>query len=86
MYPLEEDFKVISMRQPFAVELTTLKSKQFHSSMRCCISKTFILCTIHRDKIHEQPIFPRAFIFVLNSRIVSVYLTKWGNCSKVDML
>ena len=42
MYPVEADTKVISMRQPYAVEHTTLISKQFHASRGYYINKTFI--------------------------------------------
>ena len=78
MYPVEADTQVISIRQPYAVEHTTLISKQFHASTGCYINKTFILYTIHRHKIHEQSKFPRSFIFVFNSRIDSLYLADWG--------
>ena len=49
MYTLETDTKVISMRQPYAVEHTTLTSKQFYASTVCCINKTFILYTIYQQ-------------------------------------
>ena len=57
MFLLKADTKVISMRQPYAVEHTKLISKQFHASTGCYINRTFILCTTHRHKIHEQSIF-----------------------------
>ena len=78
MCPVEANAKVISMWKPYAVEHTTLTSKQFHAFPACYINKTFILYTIHRHKIHEQSIFPRSFIFVFNSKIDSLYLTDWG--------
>ena len=59
MYPVEAG---ISMLQPYAVEHTTLTSKQFHVFTGCYINKTFILYTIHRHKIHEQLIF-HSYIF-----------------------
>ena len=77
MYPVEADTKVISVRQSYAIEHTTLTSKQFHESTGCYISKTFILYIIHRHKINDQSIFPRSSIFVFNSRIDSLYLTGW---------
>ena len=78
MYPVEADTKVISIRQPYAVEYTTLTSKQVHASTGCYINKNFILYTIHRHKIHEQSIFSISFIFVFNSTIDSLYLIDWG--------
>ena len=78
IYPVETDTKIISMRQPSAVEHTTMIPKQFHASTGCYIIKTFILYTIHGHKMHEQSIFPRSFIFVFNSRIDSLYLPDWG--------
>ena len=66
MYPVEAETKVISMLQPYAVESNTLTSKQFHASKGCYINKTFLFYTIHRHKLHEQPIFPRSFIFAFN--------------------
>ena len=35
MYPLEADTRLISIRKPYAVEYTTLTSKQLHPSMGC---------------------------------------------------
>ena len=52
IYPVETDTKIISMRQPSAVEHTTMIPKQFHASTGCYIIKTFILYTIHGHKIH----------------------------------
>ena len=87
MYPAEGYGSHIQliMRQPYAVEHTTLISKQFHASTGSYVNKIFILYTIHQDKLLEQSIFPRSFTFVFNSRIGSLYLTYWPNCSKVDM-
>ena len=82
MYPLEVDTKVISVRQSCALEHTTLTSKQFHASTGCYINKTFILCTIHQHKTHEQAIFSRSLSFVFNSRINSLYLTDWARLSQ----
>ena len=75
MYPVEVVTKVISMWQPYALELTTLISEQFYACTRCYINKNFILYAIHRHKRHK--IAPRSFIFVYNSRIDSFYLTDW---------
>ena len=78
MYPVEAGTKVMSMRQPYAVEHTILTSKQFHAFTGYYINKTFILYTIHGYKIHAQSTFPRSFIFAFNSRIDSLYLADWG--------
>ena len=78
IYRLEADTKVISMWQPYPVDHTISTSKQFHATTGCYINKTFLLCTIHWHKIHEQSIFPRSFISVFNSRINLPYLTDWG--------
>ena len=73
-YPVEVDTKVIPIWKPYAVEHTTLTSKQFHASIRWDMNKSFILYYIHRLKIHEQSILSRSFSFVFNSRIDSRYL------------
>ena len=54
--PVEAGTKAISMQEPYAVEHTTMISKQFHGSTGCYINKAFILYTIHRHKIQEQSI------------------------------
>ena len=43
MYPLKADTKVISIRQPYAVEHTTLASKQFHAPTGCYINNFYSL-------------------------------------------
>ena len=55
---------------------TTLISRQVHASTGWI--KLLFFKLVHWHKIHAQSIFPRSFIFVFNSAIVSLYLTDWG--------
>ena len=52
-YPLQAHSKVVSLRQPYAVEDTTLTSTPCHASTICYIYENFILCSVHRHKVHE---------------------------------